>query len=168
MSILLYLAAIGLCLTGLLLSSLGFSGTWLVLLAALLTTVFSGFPGPGTLAAFTAACILTEIIEMLAGYYGVTARGGSKAAGFAALAGGLIGAALGSALFPVAGTLFGMLAGSFAAAFAVEWRRLRHHGRAAGIASGAVIARLGVLLLKTFITLIMIIRLTVTAFHATP
>jgi hypothetical protein len=46
-----------------------------------------------------------------------------------------------------------MLAGSFGLAFLVEWRRLNHHGKAAEIAIGALWARLGILFLKTAVTL---------------
>lgn len=165
MDILITISAALLCLIGLILSSLGFSGTWIVLFAALITRFAAGFPNIGTLVLFVLLCITAEALEAFAGFFGVHKRGGSKAAGAAAVLGGLIGAAVGSAVFPILGTLLGMLAGSFAAAFAVEWKRLRHHRQAAGIASGAVIARLGVLLLKTVITLIMIIHLVIFTVH---
>lgn len=142
-----------LCLIGLILSSLGFSGTWMVLLAALVTKFTLGFPNIGTLVIFTLLCITVEAFEALAGFLGVQKRGGSKRAGLAAMIGGLIGAAAGSAVFPILGTLAGLLAGSFILAFLVEWNRLKHHGQAASIATGALLARLGVLFLKTALTL---------------
>lgn len=146
-------AVVLLCLAGLFLSMLSFSGTWLVLAAALIAKAATGFPNIGTLVAFAGLCIAAEVVEALAGLLGVQKRGGSKLAGLAALIGGLLGAALGSAVFPILGTLLGMLAGSFALAFLVEWNRLRHHGQAAQIATGAVIARLAVIFLKTALTL---------------
>ncbi len=149
---LLILAAL-LCLTGLLLSTLTFSGTWLVLAAALITKLTAGFPDLGTFVIFLLICIIAEILEMLAGFIGVRKRGGSRLAGLAALIGGLAGAVLGTAVIPILGTIAGMLLGSFAAAFLTEWLRLRHHGQAAHIARGAVWARLAVLFLKTALTL---------------
>ncbi len=159
MHILLLILTVLLCLIGLLLSVLAFSGTWLVLLAALITFFAAGVPPMGTLVAFLLICIATEVIEALAGWLGVQKRGGSKLAGAAAVAGGLIGALAGSAVFPIIGTLLGMLAGSFALAFLVESNRLKHHGRAAHIAWGTVWARLTVLFIKTALTLAMSIRL---------
>jgi uncharacterized protein YqgC (DUF456 family) len=142
-----------LCLIGLMLSTLTFSGTWMVLLAALITKFSIGFPTLGTLAVFALLCIAAELIEALAGFLGVQKRGGSKLAGLAALIGGLVGAGIGTGIFPILGTFAGMILGSFGAAFLVEWNRLKHHGQAAHIAWGTVWARLAVLFLKTALTL---------------
>ena len=144
-----------LCGLGLLLSALAFSGTWLVLAATLIPFFTSGFPSMETLIVFVLLCIAAEVIEALASWFGIQKRGGSKLAGLAAVVGGLIGAVVGSGIFPLIGTFLGMLAGSFALAFLVEWNRLKHHGQAAGIALGAVFARLAVTLLKTALTLAM-------------
>lgn len=151
-----------LCLFGTLLSAFAFSGTWIVLLAALITFFAAKAPTLGTLIVFALLCVAAELIEALAGWLGVQKRGGSKLAGLAAVGGGLIGGALGSVIVPVLGTFLGMLAGSFALAFLVEWTRLKHHGQAAQIAGGALIARLAVLLLKTALTLAMSVWLLVT------
>ncbi|MDD3275561.1 MAG: DUF456 domain-containing protein [Kiritimatiellales bacterium] len=142
-----------LCLTGLFLSMLTFSGTWMVLLAALITKFLIGFPSIGTLVVFAVLCIATEGFEALAGFLGVQKRGGSKLAGVAALIGGLVGATVGTGIFPILGTFAGMIIGSFGAAFLVEWNRLKRHGDAAHIAWGTVWARLAVLFLKTALTL---------------
>jgi uncharacterized protein YqgC (DUF456 family) len=151
-TLLLLLAAL-LCLTGLFLSMLAFSGTWLVLAAALISKLAVGVPTLGTFVVFILICIAAEVLEALAGFIGVQKRGGSKLAGFASLIGGLIGAAVGTGIFPVLGTVAGMLLGSFAAAFLVEWLRLKHQEQAAHIALGTVWARLAVLFLKTALTL---------------
>jgi uncharacterized protein YqgC (DUF456 family) len=145
-----------LCITGLGLSLLGFSGTWMVLLASLISKFSLGFPSIGTLIVFALLCVAAEALEAAAGFFGVQKRGGSKRAGLAATAGGLIGAAIGSAIFPIIGTMIGLLTGSFALAFLVEWNRLKHHGQAAQIATGALMARLGIVFLKTILTLLMI------------
>lgn len=153
--VLLFILTALLCTLGILLSALAFSGTWLVLLAALITFFADSVPNIGTLIVFALLCITAEIIESLAGWIGVKKRGGSKFAGLAAVAGGLIGAVIGSVVFPIIGTFFGMLAGSFTFAFLIEWNRLKHHGQAADIAIGAVFARLAVMLLKTALTVAM-------------
>ncbi|MFA7256509.1 MAG: DUF456 domain-containing protein [Kiritimatiellales bacterium] len=142
-----------LCLIGLLLSTLAFSGTWMVLLAALITKISIGFPNIGTLVIFAGLCIATEGFEALAGFLGVQKRGGSRLAGLAALIGGLVGTGIGTGIFPILGTFAGMILGSFGAAFLTEWLRLKHHGQAAHIAWGTIWARLAVLFLKTALTL---------------
>ncbi len=141
-----------LCIIGLILSSLAFSGTWVVLLAALITKLSVGFPNLGTFVVFTLLCIATEVFETLAGFLGVQKRGGSRLAGATAILGGLIGAVIGSAILPILGTFIGMLLGSFALAFLTERHRLGHDAQAAHIARGAVWARLGVMLFKTVLT----------------
>ncbi|MGD9873985.1 MAG: DUF456 domain-containing protein [Kiritimatiellia bacterium] len=152
----------GVSIAALALSCLSISGTWLVSLLAIWTVFWkSGAVGWWTVAVFLAVSALIEGAELLAGLWGVQKRGGSKQAGFAALAGGLGGLVLGSFIAPVIGPLIGMLAGSFALAYAVEKRRLQEHDRAAHIARGAVIARLLIILLKVAATLVMILYLTV-------
>ena len=149
-----YLAVGLICLAGLIGSALSFSGTWLVLAAAALA--WWRFPetiGPATLLVFTLLCVAAELLEALSGFLGVQRRGGSKAAGAAALFGGLAGAAIGTPLIPVLGTILGLLAGSFAGAFLTESLRLRRSRQASHIAFGALWARLAVLLLKTALTL---------------
>ena len=153
--VLLFTLAVLLCGVGLLLSMLAFSGTWLVLLAALVTALSTGFPNIGTLIAFALLCIAAEVLEALAGFLGVQKRGGSKLAGVAALIGGLFGAVIGSGVFPIIGTFLGMLVGSFALAYLVEYRNSGKQAEAAHIARGAVWARLGIMLLKTALTLAM-------------
>jgi uncharacterized protein YqgC (DUF456 family) len=154
-----------LCGIGILLSALAFSGTWLVLLSALITFFATGVPTLGTLVIFALLCVVVEVVEALAGWFGVQKRGGSKLAGLASVVGGLIGAVAGSAVFPIIGTFLGMLAGSFALAFLVETNRLKHHGQAAGIAVGAVFARLAVTLIKTVLTVAMTIYLLTGMMH---
>ncbi len=154
-----------LCGLALLLSALAFSGTWLVLLAALISAFSLGFPSLGTLIVFALLCIATEVFEALAGFLGVQKRGGSKLAGVAALFGGLIGAGVGTGIFPIIGTIAGMILGSFGAAFLTEWLRLKHHGQAAHIAWGTVWARLAVLFIKTALTLGMSIWLLTVLVH---
>jgi uncharacterized protein len=144
-----------LCAAGILVSALAFSGTWIVLSAAIITFFAADFPSLGTVILFVLLCIGAEVLEALAGWFGIRKRGGSRAAGLAAVAGGLLGAVFGSVLLPILGTFFGMLAGSFSLAFLAEWSRLKHHGDAAKIASGALLARLAVLFLKTALTLAM-------------
>jgi len=141
-----------LCLGGIFASLLSFTGAWLIVLAALaLFLIQPETPMDWTLiAVFVVICIALEIVEFFSAKLGVSKRGGSAAAGWAALAGGIAGMFLGTFIpVPVFGTLIGMILGSFLAAFYVEKRRLNHDEKAAHIAWGAVWARLIVMLVKT-------------------
>lgn len=149
---LLHMAVWLICIAGIAASCLSFTGTWLISIAAVIAAWLSGpgFPGWITVAALLLLSAATEVIETLAAHWGVTSRGGSRAAGVAAVAGGLLGMVLGSFLpVPVAGPLLGICIGSFALAYMVERRRERTHGEAANVALGALLARVAVLVFKT-------------------
>ena len=155
-------AVVLLCLAGLILSCLSISGTWFVTAATILAALLrpGGYPGWWTVAAFVGISGGVEVIEALAGVWGVQKRGGSKLAGIAAFVGGFLGIFLGSLIpVPVLGQLIGMLIGSFALTFAVEAHRLKKAQHAAHIAWGTVIARVAVILLKVVVTMGMIIVL---------
>jgi len=157
-----YLLVWLLCLVGVILSGLSFSGTWLIVVAAFFASFLSGseFPGGQTVCLFLALAVAVEIADFLAGAWGVKKRGGSRLAGLAALLGGLLGMIVGG-FIPVLilGPLFGMFTGCFAAAFGVEYLRLNEKEKAAHIAWGAVIARVLMLCLKLSVTLGMVLVL---------
>ncbi|MDF7800762.1 DUF456 domain-containing protein [Pontiellaceae bacterium B1224] len=159
-----YSVAALLCFVGFILSCLSLSGTWVVLAATGLVawSKWPEFPGLGTLVIFLLLCIAVEVIEALAGAWGVQKRGGSKAAGWAALLGGFIGMFLGTFIpVPIIGTLLGMLLGSFGLAFLVEHARMKKAEHALHVATGAVIARLAVIFLKVGVTIIMSFALAI-------
>lgn len=156
-----YVLLVLLCLAGVVLSCIGISGTWLVVAATLVAAVVRGdaFPGWRTVIVFILLSGLVEAAEALSGAWGVRRKGGSRLAGVLAVVGGLGGMMLGALIpLPVIGSLLGMIVGSFGLVFLVERRRLTD-GQAAGIAWGAVIARILVILLKVMVTLGMAIVL---------
>lgn len=157
-----WLAAVLLCIIGLVLSAVGVSGTWLVIAASALTAGLSssGFPSLAGILVLIMLALGVEATEWSASHWGVRRRGGSRLAGFAATVGGVLGALLGFLLpIPIVGNLVGMLAGSFSLAYFVERHRLRQSAPAAHIATGAVLACLAVLLLKISVTLGMVLWL---------
>jgi len=159
-----YSLAALLCFIGFILSCLSLSGTWVVLAATGLVawSKWPEFPGLGTLLIFLLLCIGVEVIEALAGAWGVQKRGGSKAAGWAALAGGFLGMFLGTFIpVPIIGNLLGMLIGSFGLAFLVEQARMKKMDHALHVATGAVMARLAVIFLKVGVTIIMTFSLAI-------
>jgi len=164
-------AAFMLCMAGVFVSLLSFTGSWLVAGAAALLTVVraDGEPGWVFTGVLLGLCVAVEVFDAVAGSLGITRRGGSRAAGWAALGGGFLGMFAGGLIpVPLLGSVIGMCAGSFSAAFWVERRRLvREAGGAAGdygsraahIATGAVWARLAVMLVKTLSALGMAVAL---------
>jgi uncharacterized protein YqgC (DUF456 family) len=148
-----------LCTAAMLLSCVTLSGTWLVLLAAILALLLpeKAFPGIWTIACFALIAAGVEATEAVAGAWGVRKRGGSKLAGVLAVVGGLIGLVLGS-FIPVLilGNLIGMITVSFVLVYVVEKKRLQKSGEAANVAWGTVLGRVFVLLLKVIATLGMI------------
>ncbi len=153
-----YSLAALLCLIGFILSCLSLSGTWVVFGAAGLIAWarWPAFPGPAALIAFLLTCVAVEVLEALAASWGVQKRGGSKAAGWAALGGGFLGMIFGGLIpIPIIGNLLGMLIGSFGLAFLVEHAKMKKADHAARVATGAVLARLAVIFLKVGVTVAM-------------
>ena len=145
-----------LCAAGLVLSCLSVSGTWLVVAGTIIAAIIRGgvFPGIWTIIIFIVLSALVEVVEAVAGVWGVKKRGGSPLAGVMAVVGGLIGFAIGTFIpIPVIGSLLGMFVCSFGLVFAVERYRLKKDGVAVHIALGTVIARIFVLILKVTATL---------------
>ena len=98
--------------------------------------------------------LLIEGIECFSGWWGVKRQGGSAAAGWAAMGGGLLGGIAGGMVPPgLVWALVGMLAGSFIAVYWVEHNRLGHSGHAVRVATGALLARVGMLFVKVVASL---------------
>lgn len=145
-----------LCFGGVLGSCIAFSGTWLVVAATGIAALYrpDGFPSWWIVVGFAVLCAAIEIIEFFASAWGVQKRGGSKLAGVAAVVGGVIGMLLGSLIpVPIVGSVLGMVLGSFGLAYAVEYNRLKKREQATHIATGAVIARISMVLLKVVASL---------------
>ena len=149
-----------LCMTGVVMSCLSLSGTWLVASAAVVGALMwpDRFPGWVTVGVFLALAAGCEGLEAIAGAWGVKNRGGSNVAGFLAMAGGLVGMVLGATLGLI-GSLAGMLIGSFLPVYLYERRRLRQEQQALSVAWGAVVARVLVILLKVAVSLGMSVAL---------
>ncbi|MDP6526229.1 MAG: DUF456 domain-containing protein [Kiritimatiellia bacterium] len=145
------------CFAGILVSCVSFTGTWIIAAAAILAAWLSGseFPGWVTVLLLFLISGVTEVIEALAGHWGVTRRGGSKAAGIAAVAGGLLGMVAGSLIpIPLIGPLLGVCAGSFGLSYLVERRHMRTHQEATQVAKGALLARVAVIVFKVAASII--------------
>lgn len=129
-------------LAGLFLTALGFPGTWLFLFAAVMAKVLAWTPeltwlmiGIGI-----GLAVAGEVIEWVASVRWTERYGGSRRAGWGALAGGIIGAVVGIPI-PVVGSIVGSFLGSFAGALLAEYSATRSRGLAGRVAWGALIGR---------------------------
>jgi uncharacterized protein len=159
LQILVYILGFGMCLTGIALSMVTVSGTWLVLLAGLLFKVSNVSLNPSwtVLIVLAVMAILVEVFEALAGYFGVVKKGGSKFAGVVAGFTSFIGGIIGTIFIPIyiLGSLIGLFIGGFLGAYVVEYY-IKHNIKATNIAMGTVFARVFMMVLKVIVTILMI------------
>lgn len=138
LTLLLALAA----LVGLVLTVLGLPGLWLFLLLA------AGLKVAGIAAGLSwgawlfgiALALAAEVVEWVVSMRYTTRSGGSRRAGWGAIAGGLLGAVLGLPV-PVLGSILGSFLGSFLGALAAEYSATRDSDLAGRVAWGALIGR---------------------------
>lgn len=157
--LLLTVLAVLLSLSGIALSALDISGTWLVAAAALCLRFASpeGVPSWTAIAAAFLLCLAVDLFELFAARWGVLRRGGSPRAGCAAFAGTLLGAVLGGIFlpFPPFGSIAGMFLLAFLLVYLVERPRWRSTdpARPARIARGALLATAASWFLKLALSL---------------
>jgi len=143
--ILLTLAA----LLGLVLIAFGLPGAWLFLIAAVLLKA----AGPAAGLSWAAVgigmvlALIAELFEWFASLRWTRQSGGSRRAGWGALAGGIIGAVVGLPI-PLLGSIIGSFAGSFLGALAAEYSATRDHSLAGRVAWGALVGRVVATALK--------------------
>lgn len=135
------LAVIGVAvmLAGLLMVPLGLPGNWLMLLV-LAVGAGVGRVGPWTLGILGAVVVAAELAEFLLVRAASARYGGSPAAFWGAVVGGLAGVAVGAPI-PIVGSLVAGVAGTFAGAAAVSLWETRRPGEATRVAWGAVLGR---------------------------
>lgn len=143
------LAALGLVsffvvqVVALLLIPLGLPGLWLQIAACVALVLASDGArlGWGWVAIFGGLAIVGEIAEFLSGQWGARRFGGSRAAGWGALIGGIAGAIVGGIPIPVLGAVVMSFVGTFAGAIAGEMWARQHGAPDLRIGLGAVLGR---------------------------
>jgi len=129
-------------LLGLVLTAIGLPGVWIFLLLATILPLVGASHAPSGLAlgiGFVLAAI-AELVEWVAQVRWTGRSGGSRRAGWGALAGGLLGAFAGVPI-PVLGPIIGSFAGSFLGALIAEYSLTRDGSLAGKVAWGALIGR---------------------------
>jgi uncharacterized protein len=122
---------------------LGLPGLWLQIAACVTLVLASDGArlGWGWVAVFGGLAIVGEIAEFLSGQWGARRFGGSRAAGWGALIGGIAGAIVGGIPIPVLGAVVMSFVGTFAGAIAGEMWARRHGALDLRIGFGAVLGR---------------------------
>jgi len=144
---------------------LGLGGTFLVLGLALAHAALTGF-SPITLhwlLWLLALAALGEGLEFLIGSFYAAGRGASKWSVVSAFVVGLLGAAVGNSLVPVLGAVLGSFIGAFLGAVLGEYAGHRRLERSLRVGLAACVGRIGGILVKHVIALIMVflvLRLT--------
>jgi uncharacterized protein YqgC (DUF456 family) len=153
--ILFYLALV----SGVLLTSLGLFGTWVILVASVIYGWVTGFSEItlqviGILALIALAL---EGVEFLLAVKLAEKMGASRKASWAAVVGAILGGIWGTAIFPIIGSLIGALVGAFLAATLLELLRGKSPSEVAKAGRGALIGRGGALVVKTIGAIVMVV-----------
>jgi hypothetical protein len=139
------------------LSFFGGIGTLLILLGALLYSVFTGFEiiTPKVLLALALLYLTGELFDYAFVALGAKLTGASKKAMFGAIIGGLIGAAISLSTFGM-GIVPLTLLGIFLGAFLVELKEKGDFLKALRAGVGSLIGRFGAVIFKVLIGLLML------------
>ena len=129
-------------LGGLILIPLGLPGLWIMAAGYLGYGWLTGFRSVtmASIAIVVGLAFVGEVVESWLGFRFARRYGGSRRAGWGALAGGLVGAAVGVPV-PVVGSVIGAFVGSFAGAAVFEYAGSRRADVAVGAGWGAVVGR---------------------------
>ena len=158
-----FLLAAGLLLS-LLLVPLGLPGLWVMVGLALLYDLLAATSTIGTVAIVgtAALALLAEGIEFVLGGRFARRYGGSRRAGWGAIAGGLVGAFVGVPV-PIVGPMIGAFAGAFAGALAAEYTVDRDVRVSTRAAVGALVGRAAAIAVKVGIGCLMLTWLVIAA-----
>jgi len=138
---------------------LGIPGTFIIFLATLIYGVITHF------AQITQALIWTllgialfgELMEYLAGIFGAKKFGASRVGIMGAVAGGILGGIVGTGILPLVGSVIGLLMGAFSGAFLMELAIKKKPAQALRAGWGTFTGRIGGILTKVILAIVMII-----------
>jgi len=154
-----------LCIFGLLITLIGLPGTWIIPIMAL---IYKILPLPVTISwklilILTGLAIFGEILEYYIGAMSASKAGATKWGVAGAMVGGIIGAIIGVPIFLI-GSLVGLFIGAFLGAFIVEFFIKEDVEKAIKAGIGAFKGRLGAIMVKELLGVVMIIILIISSF----
>lgn len=141
----LYISLLLFGLLAILLNIVNAPGNWLMLLAALGVSGYSGWQAPSPTALLIMLFILLfgELIEFVAGMVGARQFGASRMAAILAIPGGIIGAFAGLSIpIPLVGPVIGAILGCAVTVFVVEMLRMKTVRHSLKAAFGAGVGRM--------------------------
>jgi len=144
-------------LAGIIMVPIGLPGTWVIVLASGLYSIFYTFDGGETSrlwvnGALIIVALFGELMEFGVGTFGSKTLNVSNGAVLSAFIGGIVGLIIGVPVFLI-GSLIGLLIGAFLGAFIHELFVLKKIGRAFVTACAVLATRLVASLLKTILAL---------------
>ena len=154
-----------LCILGLLITFIGLPGIWIIPLMAL---TYKILPLPITISwkiilILTCLAIFGEIFEYYIGAMSASKAGATKWGVAGAMVGGIVGAVIGVPIFLI-GSLVGLFIGAFLGAFIVEFFIKEDVEKAIKAGFGAFKGRLGAMMFKELLGIVMIIVLIISSF----
>jgi uncharacterized protein len=155
-----------LCVAGIFFSFLTLAGTFLITLSYFfygLATKFDNFNFWLLFLLFLLS-VVGEVIEFFSAAIGGKHFGASNISFFTTLAFGIIGGIWGTFLLPVVGTLMGTLIGATLAAFSTEYMLKGKFEPALKASIGVLAGKTGSILVKTLLSLIMTVLVTISIF----
>jgi uncharacterized protein YqgC (DUF456 family) len=137
---------------------LGLGGTFLVLAAALIHALVTGFDPIGwrLLLVLLGLALVGEGIEFVIGTFYAARKGATRWGVVGAFLGGLLGAAAGNGVVPVIGAVVGSLLGAFGGAVAGEYLRNERLEPSLRIGGHAFVGRVAAMAVKHVMALIMV------------
>ena len=137
---------------------LGLGGTFLVIAAALVHALVTGFDPIGwrLLLILLGIALVGEAVEFVMGTFYAARKGATRWGVVGAFIGGLVGAAAGNGVVPVAGAVLGSLAGAFAGAVLGEYLRNERLEPSLRIGGHAFVGRIAAMAFKHVLALVMV------------
>ena len=158
MGIIALVVLIAFCLVGLVLTPLGLPGTFIILAGAVAYNLIQWAMALSlsALGVLLGIALIGEVLEYVLSVKLASQRGASNPAIWGAVIGGILGAIVGTPM-PIVGSVVGLFIGVFLGAFLVELVVQKDGARALKSAIGAFYGRVGAILTKSLLGVVMII-----------
>ena len=144
----------------------GIPGTFLIFLASLIYGVITDFSQltQALIWVLLGIALFGELTEYFAGIFGAKKFGASRAGIMGAIIGGILGGIIGTGILPLIGSVIGLLVGAFSGAFLMELAIKKKPAQALRAGWGTFTGRIGGILTKVILAIVMIILVLVKIF----